>query len=76
MKKSCELFRRALDVIPGGVNSPVRAFRSVRGISFFYEKGGGSDLDHRGWTGAGRFRIFLGTGDTRSQPSPHQDSHQ
>ncbi len=26
-----ELFARACDVIPGGVNSPVRAFRAVGG---------------------------------------------
>jgi glutamate-1-semialdehyde 2,1-aminomutase len=30
-----ELYQRALRVIPGGVNSPVRAFRGVGGIPFF-----------------------------------------
>jgi glutamate-1-semialdehyde 2,1-aminomutase len=30
-----ELFARAADVIPGGVNSPVRAFRSVGGTPYF-----------------------------------------
>jgi len=29
IKKSQELFREALELIPGGVNSPVRAFKSV-----------------------------------------------
>ncbi|GHC03051.1 glutamate-1-semialdehyde 2,1-aminomutase [Cerasicoccus arenae] len=32
---SAELFERALELIPGGVNSPVRAFRSVGGAPFF-----------------------------------------
>ena len=31
-KKSIELYRRALSMIPGGVNSPVRAFKAI-GIS-------------------------------------------
>ena len=31
-KKSVELYRRASGLIPGGVNSPVRAFRAI-GIS-------------------------------------------
>src|SRR5450755_854046 len=30
-----ELFRRARDLMPGGVNSPVRAFKSVGGEPFF-----------------------------------------
>ena len=29
MTKSEELFKRAVKVIPGGVNSPVRAFGSI-----------------------------------------------
>ncbi|MCX7805395.1 MAG: glutamate-1-semialdehyde 2,1-aminomutase [Planctomycetota bacterium] len=36
--KSRAAFRRALDVMPGGVNSPVRAFRSVGGEPFFVRK--------------------------------------
>jgi len=35
MSSSKDLFERALRVIPGGVNSPVRAFRSVGGTPFF-----------------------------------------
>ena len=31
MTKSVALFRRAQEIIPGGVNSPVRAFKSVGG---------------------------------------------
>ncbi len=36
-----ELFQRALKVIPGGVNSPVRAFRSVGGNPIFMKSGSG-----------------------------------
>src|ERR1017187_7299966 len=42
--KSEELFRRAQKVIPGGVNSPVRAFRSVGGNPVFIAQGQGSHL--------------------------------
>jgi glutamate-1-semialdehyde 2,1-aminomutase len=42
--KSEELFRRAQAVIPGGVNSPVRAFRSVGGNPVFIARGEGSRL--------------------------------
>ena len=37
-----ELQRRALAHIPGGVNSPVRAFRSVGGSPYFVARGRGS----------------------------------
>ena len=43
-KKSEELFRRAVEKIPGGVNSPVRAFRSVGGQPLFIARGQGSHL--------------------------------
>jgi glutamate-1-semialdehyde 2,1-aminomutase len=36
-----ELFERAQRVIPGGVNSPVRAFKSVGGTPSFVERGKG-----------------------------------
>jgi glutamate-1-semialdehyde 2,1-aminomutase len=39
-----ELFERAERVIPGGVNSPVRSFRSVGGTPVFIERGAGSKL--------------------------------
>jgi len=38
------LFDKSLDLIPGGVNSPVRAFRSVGGTPIFFKKGLGSKL--------------------------------
>jgi glutamate-1-semialdehyde 2,1-aminomutase len=34
-----QLFERAQRHIPGGVNSPVRAFRSVGGTPCFFQKG-------------------------------------
>jgi glutamate-1-semialdehyde 2,1-aminomutase len=41
---SSTLFRRACDIIPGGVNSPVRAFRGVGGDPFFVQRAQGSRL--------------------------------
>ncbi len=40
--KSEELFKEALNCIPGGVNSPVRAFRAVGGHPFFVNKAKGA----------------------------------
>ena len=42
--RSAELFRRAEQVVPGGVNSPVRAFRSVGGTPRFMTSGSGAWL--------------------------------
>ncbi len=39
-----QLFARALQLIPGGVNSPVRAFRSVGGTPFFVKSARGATL--------------------------------
>lgn len=38
------LFKQSQQLIPGGVNSPVRAFRSVGGTPVFFKKGLGSKL--------------------------------
>lgn len=43
-QKSAELFERARQVIPGGVNSPVRAFGSVGGQARFITSAQGSKL--------------------------------
>ena len=43
-EKSRELFAQATAVIPGGVNSPVRAFRAVGGDPLFIERGEGAYL--------------------------------
>jgi glutamate-1-semialdehyde 2,1-aminomutase len=42
MKRSQKLFQHAQLVIPGGVNSPVRAFRSVGGTPVFLQRGKGA----------------------------------
>jgi glutamate-1-semialdehyde 2,1-aminomutase len=42
--RSEELFRRAVEIIPGGVNSPVRAFRSVGGNPPFIARGQGAHI--------------------------------
>jgi glutamate-1-semialdehyde 2,1-aminomutase len=39
---SAALFQRARQVIPGGVNSPVRSFRSVGGHPYFVSRGEGA----------------------------------
>ena len=41
-KRSSELFKQAKEVIPGGVNSPVRAFKSVGGAPIFASKAKGA----------------------------------
>ena len=43
-EKSKRLFESALKIIPGGVNSPVRAFKSVGGTPVFIERGSGSKI--------------------------------
>lgn len=44
MSVSADLFSRAQQLIPGGVNSPVRAFRSVGGAPFFVKAARGASL--------------------------------
>jgi glutamate-1-semialdehyde 2,1-aminomutase len=47
-----ELFARACEVIPGGVNSPVRSWRAVGGSPVFIERGVGArvtDVDGRSY---------------------------
>lgn len=43
-QKSGQLFAQAQQLFPGGVNSPVRAFRSVHGTPLFIKKGAGAYL--------------------------------
>lgn len=42
--RSAQLFDAAQKIIPGGVNSPVRAFKGVGGTPIFFEKGKGPYL--------------------------------
>ena len=56
--KSQALFGKALEWIPGGVNSPVRAFRAVGGTPFFAERAKGAAV----WDADGNEYIdFVGT---------------
>lgn len=43
--KSARLFKRALGVMPGGVDSPVRAFKSVGAAPLFIKRASGSRLE-------------------------------
>ena len=55
---SRQLFQRASRLIPGGVNSPVRAFRGVGGEPFFVARGEGARI----WDVDGRSYLdFLGS---------------
>lgn len=42
--KSIEAFKEAKEILPGGVNSPVRAFKSVNMDPIFMERGKGSKI--------------------------------
>jgi glutamate-1-semialdehyde 2,1-aminomutase len=42
--RSAELFRRAVEVIPGGVNSPVRAMRAIGREPIFISRGEGAEV--------------------------------
>ena len=56
--KSARLYARAVDLMPGGVNSPVRAFRGVGGTPLFIESAAGpyiTDVDGR------RFIDYVGS---------------
>jgi len=44
IEKSKILYKRALELMPGGVNSPVRAFKAVGGSPIFIQKAKGSKI--------------------------------
>jgi len=44
IEKSIALFDRAKSLMPGGVNSPVRAFKNINGNPIFFEKAKGAYL--------------------------------
>jgi glutamate-1-semialdehyde 2,1-aminomutase len=50
MDRNHTLFEQSQKVIPGGVNSPVRAFKSVGGVPRFFARGSGARL----WDADGR----------------------
>ena len=52
MSRNQELFERSRQLIPGGVNSPVRAFGGVGGVPRFFQRGTGAyvyDADGKGY---------------------------
>ncbi|HWJ51404.1 MAG TPA: aspartate aminotransferase family protein, partial [Solirubrobacteraceae bacterium] len=42
--RSAELYRRSLERLPGGVNSPVRAMRSIGRDPLFIDRGAGAEI--------------------------------
>ena len=44
IEKSITLFNQAKSLMPGGVNSPVRAFKNINGNPIFFEKAAGAYL--------------------------------
>ena len=42
--RSAELFRAALELLPGGVNSPVRAMRAIGREPIFIARGEGAEI--------------------------------
>ncbi|ASB47695.1 glutamate-1-semialdehyde 2,1-aminomutase [Alkalitalea saponilacus] len=53
INKSISAFKKSLELLPGGVNSPVRAFKSVGGNPLFIDKAKGSkvwDIDGNCYT--------------------------
>jgi glutamate-1-semialdehyde 2,1-aminomutase len=53
--RSAELYARALELLPGGVNSPVRAMRSIDRDPVFVARGEGPeliDVDGNRWSPA------------------------
>ena len=55
---SAALFDKAQTLFPGGVNSPVRAFKSVGGTPLFVDKGQGAHI----WDADGNEFIDFGCG--------------
>ena len=69
MSRNDELFARAQRTIPAGVNSPVRAFRSVGGTPRFFERGEGAYLWDVDGNALHRLRRLVGPGDPRPRAS-------
>ena len=57
------LFQEACKYIPGGVNSPVRAFRGVGGEPIFFKKAAGAYVDRGRRPALHRLRRLLGSDD-------------
>ena len=67
-ERSRQLFARACELFPGGVNSPVRAFLAVGGTPVFLAKGAGASV----WDADGnRYTDFLGSWGPRIPGHAH-----
>ncbi len=71
MSKSENLYSAARELIPGGVNSPVRAFTGVGGTPLFIERADGAylyDVDGKAYID---YVGSLGADGAGSQPPGH-----
>ena len=66
-RKSDQLFATAQNLIPGGVNSPVRAFRGVGGTPRFIRSARGATITDVDGQHLHRLRRFVGADDPRSR---------
>jgi glutamate-1-semialdehyde 2,1-aminomutase len=64
-------FERAQKVIPGGVNSPVRAFRGVGGVPRFIERAQGSRIFD---TDGNSYIDYVGSYSSSHRPQPVIDA--
>jgi len=60
---SKKLFKRAKTLIPGGVNSPVRAFKNVDGDPFFVRRAKGARIED---VDGNHYIDYVGTCDWRN----------
>ena len=66
--RSAELYARALQRLPGGVNSPVRAMRAIGRDPIFVERGAGRRARRRRRQPLRRLRLLVGPADPRPRP--------
>ena len=67
--RSAELYARAVRVLPGGVNSPVRAMRSIGRDPIFVDRAAGRRADRRRRQPLRRLRLLVGPADPRPRAS-------
>ena len=65
--RSSAAFERAKAVIPGGVNSPVRAFKGVGGSPVFVSEADGLPVHGPRWKPLHRLRDVVGAADSRAR---------
>ena len=63
--RSARLFARALQILPGGVDSPVRAFKSVGASPLFIKRASGARLEDVDGNTLHRLRDVVGTAHSR-----------